>query len=498
MINYKINDRNKYLPAEGGTLSGDLNMSGRLIKNVANPVDNSDIVNYSTLNTKLASTDPYKVGDILYTARTDLGDKWALCNGSQINPDYEIGTFPQFTFDIANKTLNKSYTMVSAKTLTYYTLKINNIYYVGVPSAGKFEIRQYSDIIHGKYTTLGTLSNSNISVPNRVDSKYPFYSSNDGYINIIFGQGIGYYRFNIATKTFTLWQSITDSSSIYHKVYSIKIGNKYYTSMDSYYGNRGLYQGDSFGALTKSIYTFGQNNNYQFIEPIYKCHYNSNTNKLYSVIILAQDSTEEYNYASTRIINLADLSYTDVKITNQPAYLYNSYSSWILQKCCLVPNTTKLWFSFVQASSSDAFYRTTQCTLDMSNNSIDFNGSSWYTLGPDGELVYFNGYYYSIFNYSPSVTSSSYYPRLHKSKTWPVTDSSTLVKQLTTASSDGRYYINQYNGDSWLYLSDTEIQYAQAFNHDANEVSYYQTGAGYSVLPTISSNSSYVYIKVKE
>ena len=29
MINYKINDNNKYLPAEGGTLSGDLNMGGR-------------------------------------------------------------------------------------------------------------------------------------------------------------------------------------------------------------------------------------------------------------------------------------------------------------------------------------------------------------------------------------------------------------------------------------------------------------------------------------
>ena len=42
MINYKINDNNKYLPVEGGTLSGYLNMGGRLIKNVANPVDDSD------------------------------------------------------------------------------------------------------------------------------------------------------------------------------------------------------------------------------------------------------------------------------------------------------------------------------------------------------------------------------------------------------------------------------------------------------------------------
>ena len=118
MINYKINDNNKYLPVEGGTLSGDLNMGGRLIKNVADPINDSDIVNYSTLNTKLASTDPYKVGDILYTARTDLGDKWALCNGSAAPVDSLVGKM--LPMNIANG---------SYKDLTSYNPVI---YYNGV------------------------------------------------------------------------------------------------------------------------------------------------------------------------------------------------------------------------------------------------------------------------------------------------------------------------------------------------------------------------------
>ena len=65
MINYKVNDNNKYLPTEGGTLSGDLNMSGRLIKNVASPVDDSDSITKKYVEENFATQEDFSAIGIL-------------------------------------------------------------------------------------------------------------------------------------------------------------------------------------------------------------------------------------------------------------------------------------------------------------------------------------------------------------------------------------------------------------------------------------------------
>lgn len=81
MINYKINDRNKYLPAEGGTLSGDLNMGGRLIKNVASPVDGSDSITKKYVEDNFATQEDFSAIGILLSLNNIVLLKVVNCNG---------------------------------------------------------------------------------------------------------------------------------------------------------------------------------------------------------------------------------------------------------------------------------------------------------------------------------------------------------------------------------------------------------------------------------
>ena len=81
MINYKINDNNKYLPAEGGTLSGDLNMGGRLIKNVASPVDDSDSITKKYVEDNFATQEDFSAIGILLSLNNIVLLKVVNCNG---------------------------------------------------------------------------------------------------------------------------------------------------------------------------------------------------------------------------------------------------------------------------------------------------------------------------------------------------------------------------------------------------------------------------------
>lgn len=81
MINYKVNDNNKYLPTEGGTLSGDLNMSGRLIKNVASPVDDSDSITKKYVEDNFATQEDFSAIGILLSLNNIVLLKVVNCNG---------------------------------------------------------------------------------------------------------------------------------------------------------------------------------------------------------------------------------------------------------------------------------------------------------------------------------------------------------------------------------------------------------------------------------
>lgn len=60
--------------------SNGLNVEGRVRFGSSNDQKQNVLIVYPKQN-----EDPYKVGDILTTARTDLGDKWLLCNGEAIS-----------------------------------------------------------------------------------------------------------------------------------------------------------------------------------------------------------------------------------------------------------------------------------------------------------------------------------------------------------------------------------------------------------------------------
>ena len=151
----KAEGDSKYLKLSGGTLTG--NLTGRYLtgtwlqttavtnKNSAADkiavIDSSGWIYYRTAEEILndigaasaaSGADPYKVGDILYTARTDLGDKWLLCNGDEIDKNAypelsEIITLPiskmskMFEYDIIDTQGNEALTGIK---------KLNDYYFV--------------------------------------------------------------------------------------------------------------------------------------------------------------------------------------------------------------------------------------------------------------------------------------------------------------------------------------------------------------------------------
>ena len=87
------------LPIAGGTMTGSLVLNG-------DPAEDLEAVTKQYVD---AHSDSSKVGDIKVTARTDLGDEWALCNGAGVPGDAaELSAllpqneYPFSTFDVLN------------------------------------------------------------------------------------------------------------------------------------------------------------------------------------------------------------------------------------------------------------------------------------------------------------------------------------------------------------------------------------------------------------
>ena len=486
MINYKVNDNNKYLPTEGGTLSGDLNMNGRLIKNVASPVDDSDIVNYSTLNTKLASTDPYKVGDILYTARTDLGDKWALCNGNAVNPDTDIDNLDSFKCNIT-----KSWDKSCSINFNRYYLKINNIWYSYIISTSQFQIIKFTDLINNKYNVI--LTSTLGSFPSGL-AKTDFYYSDDGYININFGYPRGIYRFNISTKQFINFESYSSSSDVKHYFCSKKINGKYYTGYMKSYTTYYLYSGDTFGSQSTTLWASSTD-----IGPLYYSYYDNQTNKLFIPGGNRNSgNSSDTCYTNIMIINLANNSIEQKQLGGCYSKYQQGTFPYLTSGTFKDPKNRKLYFSMEEADTSNSggqgYYSTKYSSINLDTLEVTMNLSSIGSITLDNQIVYFNGYYYRM--YRGSGGSSSSILSLYKSTTFPVTIStSTEIVQLRT-SAGGGYYDEQDMTASFLFLSNSQCFYYNKVYNNSSMSSV--QGAQYAVLPTISSDKSYVYIKVKE
>ena len=490
MINYKINDRNKYLPAEGGTLSGDLNMNGRLIKNVANPVDNSDIVNYSTLNTKLASTDPYKVGDILYTARTDLGDKWALCNGSIADNDTTISNLMPLNF-MTSWDASKIY---NTKNLSGYTLITDDLkaYTVNLESAGSFtrlHVRCCSNLMKTPTKDL-YLPTSGYGYDYQASIiSNCIYDSNDGYVTIAisFNSSNTTYSYifrinkaNLEISTIDV-SSSTDLINKYHINKSINNNFKCYIKLGKYY----YYLDDD--AYNPSIYrttTFGQSgfrifSNIGYIKNLINSYYDKDTGKVlfYSTDTQGRQNIISYN-ENTNTIN-------SMLWRESFSYMGNSsvskYFEWFAKD-----EKTKDIYCYCAYTAN----RSTSGMLgkvDLTNNTVIQVNNSIRPLCItfDHKIPYYNGEYYNII---PGANKSSY--RIFKGSTYPIPASSSYADIYGSFN-----YAEEVESRcvSYLSINDTQSIYINLnkdiFNADLTKFVY---------LPTISSDKSYVYIKVKE
>ena len=490
MINYKVNDNNKYLPAEGGTLSGDLNMSGRLIKNVASPVDDSDIVNYSTLNTKLASTDPYKVGDILYTARTDLGDKWALCNGSIADNDTTISNLMPLNF-MTSWDVSKIY---NTKNLSGYTLITDDLkaYTVDLESAGSFRrlhIRCCSDLMKNPTKDLYLpTSGYGYDYQASIISKY-IYDSNDGYVTIAvsFNSSNTTYSYIFRINKTSLEISTIDVSSNtdlinkYHinksinnnfKCY-IKLGKYYYYIDDDTY-RPNIYRTTAFGLSGSRIFS----NTGSFINPI-DSYYDKDTGKVlfYQTDTQGRQNIISYN-ENTNTIN-------SMLWRESFSYMGNSSVSKYFEWFAKDEKTKDIYCYCAYTANSSTSGMLGK--VDLVNNTVIQvqNSIRPLCITFDHKIPYYNEEYYNII---PGANKSSY--RIFKGSTYPIPASSSYADIYGSFN-----YAEEVESRcvSYLSINDTQSIYINlnkgVFNADLTKFVY---------LPTISSDKSYVYIKVKE
>lgn len=112
---------------------------------------------------KEAGIDDYQVGDVLCTARTDLGEKWALCNGgtlSKIEYPKMIPLLPDFSSPW-NKTDILTTTSSSNTANFIYGIAYGNGYYVAVGCNQLYNaIISYATNLTGPWTTRTLWTNS--------------------------------------------------------------------------------------------------------------------------------------------------------------------------------------------------------------------------------------------------------------------------------------------------------------------------------------------------
>lgn len=98
--------------------------------------------------------DPYKVGDTLTTARTDLGAKWLLCNGDALDRDLypELANLFPYTTDITGTWNSVDVVTASSGNVFIEDMKYLNGQYVIVGANGGQSFLAYSANLEGPWT----------------------------------------------------------------------------------------------------------------------------------------------------------------------------------------------------------------------------------------------------------------------------------------------------------------------------------------------------------
>ena len=167
-------------------------------------------------------TGAFQVGDTLTTARTNLGDKWLLCNGDI----FEVGQYPELDGVLSHQYLKfiKTQTTASTYTLNKCGLVVDDnneqivLWYTeksGASGSSFQYVKKYANIIDGTWDWR-TISN---------------YSSTRASINIHQANGVWFFgnKYHVGKLTddaeFTLLNTPTTSSKIIDVKY---VNGKYY------------------------------------------------------------------------------------------------------------------------------------------------------------------------------------------------------------------------------------------------------------------------------
>lgn len=204
------------LEKSGGTMTGDINMGNKSITSLKDPVNDYDATTKKYVDDLASKSDPYKLGDILTTVRTDLDESWALCNGDYVDesqPIYNI--LPNIPY--ADATIYKTY-----NTLTYEyksasttcNIKLSNIiqyidgYYVLYGSHKSSSSTYYATVI-----TTDLLGNNLKNMPDLYLNAAPdndLLVKYNGYYLTLRGNSI--YSINFSTGSSKVYLSGLDKS----------------------------------------------------------------------------------------------------------------------------------------------------------------------------------------------------------------------------------------------------------------------------------------------
>lgn len=199
----------------------------------------------------------FQVGDTLMTARTDLGDKWLLCNGATISSNNYPELVPLLKPTVAQA--NSAYTGEIGQFNCFYDTKLlsarygssatsagNSLYYMEYPYSNIVSYVGYDNWTSVWYNILRKYPNLNLTpIYNPVDGCY-YFASEDAYyeVGLIKLPDIN----NISNVTYTQVYYYAKREYDYTKFLAINNGN-IYMGIKGYDGNY-LYKISSSGNIT--------------------------------------------------------------------------------------------------------------------------------------------------------------------------------------------------------------------------------------------------------
>ena len=390
------------LEKSGGTMTGDINMGNKSITSLKDPVNDYDATTKKYVDDLASKSDPYKLGDILTTVRTDLDESWALCNGDYVDESQPIyNLLPEIIYDSLENwfpvgDLNDSYTILQV---------IDQYYLVSYKSDSVSASTTHYYIIKSLYSDSKkvTTKAGNVKVVKH-NNKYLYYYS--GSLR----------ELNMSTGETTEYLS--------------SIPTSYGTTLLSFNGNLLILCRDDVLSGTLE-YQLDSTNNILYIEGltkivngyIYTFSYIRNSSSSYTLNIYRYNNGE-FNLVSS------------VGLTRQPAVKYFCYNNgkyyilWIYSNSVyMISSTDGLSFEFVGSVSLNSKYSGRSLLGVLGNNIIirahitNSSGTTDYTTRLDlidfinsSEVAIDNNisdFVYSESNHTVTLKRSIYHKNSH-------------------------------------------------------------------------------------